>query len=36
VWPGSAPGGSLKRMTDNVWAKSNTPTPGVCEILYSH
>jgi hypothetical protein len=36
VWPGSAAGGSLKRMTNNVWAKSNTPTPGVCEILYVH
>jgi hypothetical protein len=36
VWPGSAAGGSLKRMTDNVWAKSNAPSPGVCEILYAH
>jgi hypothetical protein len=36
VWPGSAPGGSIKRMTDGVWAKSNAPSPGVCEILYTN
>jgi hypothetical protein len=33
VWPGSAPGGSLRRVTDTVWAKSSTPTPGNCEVL---
>ena len=33
VWPGSAPGGSIKRMTDSVWTKSTAPTPGNCEVL---
>ena len=33
VWQGSAPGGSIKRMTGSVWVKSAAPTPGVCEIL---
>jgi hypothetical protein len=35
VWPGSSPGGSIKRVTDNVWVKSNTPTPGICEVLHA-
>ena len=33
VWPGSAPGGSIKRMTENAWAKSMAPSPGNCEVL---
>jgi hypothetical protein len=34
VWPGSVPGGSIKRMTDGgVWAKSSAPSPGNCEVL---
>ena len=33
VWPGSTPGGSLKRVTNGVWTKSATPTPGNCEVL---
>lgn len=33
VWPGSSAGGSIKRMTDSVWARSTAPTPGVCEVL---
>jgi hypothetical protein len=36
VWPGSAVGGSIKRMTDSVWTRSTTPTPGVCEVLYAN
>ena len=35
VWPASAAGGSLKRVTDSVWTKSSLPTPGVCEVLYA-
>ncbi len=33
VWPGSAPGGSLRRKTDTVWAPSWNANPGTCEIL---
>ena len=33
IWPGSTAGGSLRRMTNNVWARSSSPTPGNCEIL---
>jgi len=33
VWPGSVPGGSLKRVTNGVWSKSSIPTPGTCEVL---
>ena len=33
VWPGSSPGGSLRRVTDGVWAKASIPTPGICEVL---
>jgi hypothetical protein len=36
VWPGSSPGGSLRRVTDTVWAKSTYPTPGICEVLNAH
>jgi hypothetical protein len=36
VWSGSAAGGSLRRVTDSVWAKTAAPTPGVCEILDAH
>lgn len=36
VWPGSDPGGSLRRITDKVWAKSSAPTPGNCEVLGAH
>jgi hypothetical protein len=36
VWQGSAPGGSIKRLTDGVWSKSSNPTPGVCEVLDAH
>jgi hypothetical protein len=36
VWPGAAPGGSLRRMNDTVWAKSSLPTPGTCEVLDAH
>jgi len=35
VWPSSSPGGSLRRVTDSVWAKSSVPTPGTCEVLYA-
>jgi hypothetical protein len=35
VWPGSTPGGSLRRVTESIWAKSALPTPGVCEVLDS-
>lgn len=36
VWPGSAPGGSLRRITNSIWAKSSAPTPGICEVLDAH
>jgi hypothetical protein len=32
VWPGAVPGGSIKRVTSSVWAKSATPSPGTCDI----
>jgi hypothetical protein len=36
VWPGSTPGGSLRRVTPSIWAKSSVPTPGICEVLDAH
>jgi hypothetical protein len=35
VWPGSDPGGSLRRVTNKIWAKS-APTPRNCEVLGAH
>lgn len=36
VWPGAAPGHSLRRLTDTVWTRSGYPTPGNCEVLLAH
>jgi hypothetical protein len=36
VWPGALPGGSLRRLTETVWTRSGTPTPGSCEVLDAH
>jgi hypothetical protein len=36
VWPGSRPGGSIKRVSETVWATSTAPTPGLCEIPDAH
>jgi hypothetical protein len=33
IWQGSIPGGSIRRVTDNIWEPTTAPTPGTCEIL---